>query len=128
MSRRLKATILVTTILYGTLLYSVLAEPAFWVRAFGPTVDGLPTPVMAAVVVTLLYLPVPWIAWHGMEIVLRARDAGMPLGHLGIFYTLFTIGRHMPELRRSQAVAIGGFLYFIAVVAAWIWYADAHGL
>lgn len=128
MSRRLKATLIVTVLLYGTLLYSVFADSAFWVRAFGFVVAGLPAPVLAAMIVTLLYLPAPWIVWHGLEIVLRGREAGMPLGHLGIFYTLFTIGRHLPELRGSQRVAIGGFFYFVAIIAAWIWYADAHGL
>jgi hypothetical protein len=83
---------------------------------------------IAATIVTLLYLPAPWIAWHGMEIMLRGRDLGMPIGKLGIFYTLFTIGNRIPELRRSQVIAICGFVYFIAVMAAWIYYADSHGL
>ncbi len=119
---------LVTVLLYGTLIYSVFAELSFWTHAFGPSIRGLPTPLAVTLAVTLVYLPIPWFLWHGVEIFLRGRDAGLPLGHLGIFYTLLTIGRSQPELRRSQVIAIGGLCYFVAVMAAWIYYADARGL
>ena len=63
-----------------------------------------------------------------MEILLRAKEIGMSSGTFGIFPALFTIGRHIPGLRRSQAIAIAGFFYFIVLMAAWICYAQTHGL
>ena len=57
MSPRLKATLLVAAIMYEVLLYSVFAEPAFWVRVFGPEIAGRPAPEIAAASVTLFFLP-----------------------------------------------------------------------
>ena len=128
MSRRAKATAIFSVALFAALLCSVLAEPAFWIGAFGPTSLGMPTPVCVALIVSLLFLPVPWFAWHAMEIVLRGRELGMPLGSLGIVRMFLTIGRRVPGLRGAQAVVAAGFCYFAALVAAWIYYADAHGL
>jgi hypothetical protein len=63
-----------------------------------------------------------------MKILLRGGDLGMPVMGLGILYTLFTIGKRAPELRRSQIITLGGFLYFIALIIAWICYAAARGI
>ncbi len=128
MSPRAKATVIFSVAMLGALLFSVFREPDFWVRAFGPTLCGLPTPAVVGCVVAGLFLPVPWFGWHAMEIVMHARELGMPLGKLGIFYTLLTIGRRVPELRRSQFVVATGLSYFVVIVAAWIWYATVRGL
>lgn len=128
MSRRAKATAIFSVAMFGALLYSVLAEPAFWTGAFGPTSLGMPTPICIALIVSLLYLPVPWFVWHAMEIVLRGKELGMPLGSLGIVLMFLTIGRRVPGLRGSQAVVAAGFCYFVTLLAAWIYYADARGL
>ena len=128
MSQRAKATVLFSVAMYGALLFSVCSEPGFWVEAFGPAAFGWPTPTVVGIVVTLLYLPVPWFAWHATEIVLRGRDAGMSLGKPGILYLLLTAGRRFPELRRSQAVVAGGVCYFLALAVGWIYYASTHGL
>ena len=128
MSRRTKATAIFSVVAFGALLWSVFAEPEFWTQAFGPTAFGLPTPAVAGIVVTVLSLPGPWFAWHGMGIVLRGQDLGMPLGTLGILRMFLTVGHRIPELRRAQFIVAGGFLYFLALMVAWIWYADAHGL
>ena len=112
-ARRIKTTIALSVLLYATLIYAVSSESDFTVRAFGASTFGVPTPYIVAAVITLLYLPVPWFAWHGMEILLCGRALGMPHhGKLGVLYTLLTIGDRVPELRRSQLIAIGGFLYF----------------
>ncbi len=128
MSPRSKGTLMVAVLLYAALIYSVLTERTFWTDAFGPTALGFPMPWVVTAAVTLLYLPAPWIVWHAMALVLQARAAGMPLGHLSILYTLFTIGRRFPALRRSQYVAVGGLCYFIGLMAAWIYYANSRGL
>ena len=128
MSPRAKATVIFSVAMLGALLFSIFCEPDFWVRAFGPTLWGLPMPAVVGCVVAGLFLPVPWFGWHAMEIVLHARELGMPLGKLGIFYTLLTIGRWVPTLRRSQLVIAAGLVYFVAVVAVWIWYATVRGL
>ena len=128
MSRRAKATTLVSIALFGALLSSVFAEPAFWFGAFGPTAYGVPTTVFVGIVVAGLYGPVPWFAWHAMGIVLRGRDLGMSLGKLGVLHMLLTLGRRYPELRRSQMVVAGAALYFLVLVAGWICFAESRGL
>ena len=128
MSPRAKATVIFSVASFGALLWSVFAESGFWIGAFGPTMWALPTPVFVGLIVTGLYLPVPWFAWHANGIVLRGRDLGMSLDKLGILHMFLTIGRRAPELRRSQAVVAVGIGYFIALVAAWIWYADSRGI
>ena len=127
-SPRARATTLVSVLLYAALLASVLSEPAFWRDAFGPTVLGLPPVVAVALIVSGLFVPVPWFVWHAMEIVLRGRDLGFSAGRVGVLLTLLTIGRHAPALRRSQRVAFGGLGYGLTLMAAWILYASTHGL
>lgn len=106
----------------------MLAEPAFWEVAFGPTVLGLPAVVAVALAVSVLYLPLPWFVWHAMAVVLRGRDLGFSMGRTGVLMALLTIGRHASELRRSQWIALGGLGYGVALIVAWILYAAAHGL
>lgn len=50
------------------------------------------------------------------------------MGRTGVLMALLTVGRHAPELRRSQWIALGGLGYGLALIAAWILYAAAHGL
>ena len=128
MSPRARATALVSVLLYAALLASVLAEPAFWETAFGPAVLGLPPVAAVALLVSGLFLPVPWFVWHAMAVVLRGRDLGFSMGRAGVLLALLTIGRRAPELRRSQLIALGGLGYGLAFMAAWIFYASAHGL
>ncbi len=128
MSPRAKATVLFSVAMLGALLFSVFRDSAFWVGAFGPTLWGLPMPAVVVCIVCVVFLPVSWVGWHAMDIMMQARDLGMPIGKLGIFYTLLTIGRRLPALRRSQIVVAAGLVYFVVIVAAWIWYATVHDL
>ena len=116
MSPRAKATLLVGVLFYGALL------------AFGPAVLGLPAVVAVALAVSVLFVPVPWFVWHAMAVVLRGRDLGFSPGRTGVLLALLTVGRHAPELRRSQRIALGGLGYGVALIAAWILYASTHGL
>ena len=115
MSKRMKGTVLLTVIFYVALMISVFGESAFWVHSFGAAQFGLPTPLIAGLVVTLFYLPAPWFAWHGAELLIRTQ---LPGGIRG----------HFPELRRSVVIAASGCAYFLLLMIAWIAYADGHGL
>jgi hypothetical protein len=93
-------------------------------EAFGAAPFGLPVALVVTGVETLLYLPMPWVFWHGMWIISQALEEGWMVS---ILYIL-TVGRSHPELRRSQLVCLGGLLYVALIAGAWIAYATARGI
>lgn len=116
MSKRMAGTVLFTSVFYFVFIFSVFAESAFWVRAFGATHFGLPTPFIASVIITLFFLPVPWFAWHGVDVLMNNPNLS------GETFQL------RPELRRSLTIAALGCAYFLVLMVGWIVYADSHGL
>lgn len=97
-------------------------------KAFGDAPFGVPVTVVVIAVTTLLYLPVPWFLWHAGRVVVQAMMDGSIRSKLGVIVALFTIGQRHPHLRRSGHIAIGGLVYFVAIMAAWIVYAAVKGV
>jgi hypothetical protein len=93
-------------------------------EAFGAEPLDLPVTLVVVHVQTLLFLPMPWVFWHGMRLAVQARQDGIPVG----WVYLLTAGSFHPHLRRSQAVCIGGLLYCLLICGAWIAYASARGI
>jgi hypothetical protein len=94
------------------------------VEAFGAQPFGLPVILVVSLVETLLFVPIPWAVWHGMQMALQAGRDGRRFG----FGYLFTAGGHHPHLRRSQQVCLGTLLYVIAIFAVWIIFAATRGI
>jgi len=95
-----------------------------FVAAFGERPAGVPNIIFVLALQALLFLPMPWVFWHGMRLAFQARDDGRGLG---IVY-LLTVGRSHPHLRTSVRVCIGGLVYFVVLCAAWIAYTAARGI
>jgi hypothetical protein len=120
-----------TSIIVSLLIYAVVIgvnyDPkvrAKFAEAFGAEPLGLPVSFVVAVIETLLYLPMPWVFWHGMRLTFRALEEGR---RPGIGY-LLTVGFSHPELRRSQVICLGGLVYFFLICGVWIAYAAARGI
>jgi hypothetical protein len=126
-ARRLNiATVLLSLALYGVAVGIHFAADVHKVdvKVFGPAPLGLPAGVVGAILSTVLYLPVPFVLWHVMRIMFQAMTEG---GGAGIV-SLIVIGARHPHLHRSLLISLGGLLYFILLVAAWIAYAAHRGL
>jgi hypothetical protein len=122
---RIAATALMSVLIYAVLVLVSLGSSSHEtsVRAFGERPAGVPTLVFVLVLQTVLYLPMPWVFWHVMQLAFQARQDG---GRLGVAY-LLNVGSTHPHLRRSQLVCIGGVLYFLAICGVWIAYAARRG-
>jgi hypothetical protein len=94
-------------------------------RLFGERPLGLPVGWVVALVEAVLGAPAFVVLPHVMRIVLHHQQRGGALGKASI---LLAVWRAPPALRRSRAIAIGGFAYFCAIVAAWIAFTAARGV
>jgi hypothetical protein len=93
--------------------------------AFGATPLGLPVSLVVTVVELLLFAPWLWVFPHLMRIVMDSQRRGGSLTKGGIVMAVWHAG---PEWRRSKRIVVGGFLYFVAIVAGWIAFAAWKGI
>jgi hypothetical protein len=94
-------------------------------KAFGPAPLGLPVVPVVSVVEILLFAPYFWVFPHLMRIVLDSLHRGGSLSKVGIVTAVAQAG---PEHTRSRWWVIGGFLYFVALMAGWIAFAAMKGV
>ena len=122
----LRATLVVSAVVYACVIGSNFqpAVRAKQVEAFGAMPLGLPVTAVVVLAETVLFTPMPWVFWHGMQIAFQAARDGR---WISPGYLLTVGGRH-PHLRRSQVVCLGGLAYFVVLCAAWIVYAEAQGI
>jgi hypothetical protein len=121
-----RATILISVLVYAILI-GVNFDPAVrakQVEAFGAQPLGLPVTVVVGLVETLLFLPIPWVLWHGMRIGFQAHQDGR---RVGIGYMLI-VGSLHPHLQRSQRICFAGLAYFFILCGVWIVYTVARGI
>src|SRR5437899_3350164 len=90
------------------------------VRQFGPEPLGIPAKAFFPLLVTCLYLPAPWFLSHFARIVLYERRQGTPFGIIGVVLSLLDFSPEQAPLFRSKVVSLCGIIYFLAVIAAWI--------
>lgn len=98
------------------------------VRLWGHAPWGIPVKAVVAIVTTLLCVPAPWFCQHAVRIWLQLAKDGRSMSKANMLLALFTIGQEHPQLRRSAYIAASGLGYWILLLAAWIVYADAHGV
>ncbi len=98
---------------------------AVMVKAFGRTAWGLPIVWTVSIVETALLAPFFWVFAHLMRIVMDAQSRGASLSKAGV---LLSVAHAGPELRRSRTIVIAGFVYFAALMASWIVFANARGV
>jgi hypothetical protein len=89
--------------------------------AFGSAPLGLPVVIVVSVAEIILFAPYFWVFSHLMRIVIESGS----FSKLGI---ILAVARASPARRRSQLIAIGGFVYFVVLMAAWIAYAASRGI
>ncbi len=77
-------SIAVRSIVVSVLIYILVIASNFdpavnakLIEAFGATPFGLPVILVVALVETILYIPMPWIFWHGMLILDQALEDGV---------------------------------------------------
>jgi hypothetical protein len=85
----------------------------------------MPAVVLASVVQVVLFAPFFWVMPHLMRIVMNAQARGRGFSKLGI---AAAVAEAPPELRRSRAVVVGGLVYFLTIVAAWIALTSSRGI
>ena len=124
-SQCLKVTWIISVALYLALL------PAFFdpkcqaviVRDFGATTLGIPSLWFFWILVTCLYLPVPWCLSHFVRIGLIERHRSGSFGIFGMFFTLYTLLDFSDEeapLFRSKIISLCGIGYCLLLIGAWI--------
>ena len=94
-------------------------------KVFGATPFGLPVVAVVAVGEVLLFMPYFWVFPHLMRIVMVSQASGGSLSKLGI---LLAVAKAGPEQARSRWWVIGGLVYFVALMAAWIALAASKGV
>jgi hypothetical protein len=121
---RLAAVIASLTIY--VLIVTVALDPrdqAKAARVFGPEPMGMTSQHFVLLLVTILYLPFPWVAYQYVLIIMQAiRDGMSPLGLSALMF-LFEVNQYHPALIRSKWICLGGACYFFATAAIWIVYA-----
>ncbi len=118
---------LVAGLLVGCLV-AVNLDPkvrAVQASAFGAAPFGLPVGLVVSLAELVLFAPLFWVFVHLMRIVMDAQKRGGSLSKLGI---MLAVARAGPEWRRSQTIVVAGFVYFVALMAAWILFADSRGI
>jgi hypothetical protein len=124
-------------ILIGVILYAILVGTQFdpkarevSVQAFGEKPFGLPVTAVVIIAQTILCLPMPWVFYHLMLLMLRTREEGgnLPHGALSLLPFFSDAEKKFPELQRSIWICIGAFFYFVAICAAWISYTYHLGI
>jgi hypothetical protein len=97
-------------------------------KAFGAMPFGLPVTTVVTLVEAVLFLPYFWVFEHLMHIVYQAVRDRASLSKVGLASYILRAHKAHPELRRSRAVALGGFLYFVLLAGSWIAFTEIRGL
>ena len=124
--RAIRATVFLSAFFYVAVIGATL-DHRFrrkLVEAFGARAFGMPILAVEWIILTILYLPMPFIFWHGWIIFLEARSDGHTIH--GLFSTLaylFSDAKNHEHLKVSRWVAIAGASYYILICASWIVYA-----
>jgi hypothetical protein len=125
-----QATILVTVLLYTGVIAATLypQSQATFVKAFGEAPFGIPCHWFIIGSLVLVLAPVPLVFWHlGVVLSRRQQDTTGVCRYSRLLWVLYGAWR-IRDLRYSYVISIVGQVYFILVIAAWIWYAASHGL
>lgn len=124
--RRIVATVTMSVLIHvvAVLVSFDSAVRETFVKAFGERSAGISNSLLVHALQTLLYLPIPWVFWHGTQLMFQAMEDGR---RIGIGYLFAVCGFH-PHLRRLQIVCIGGLVYFVVIRGAWIACAAARGI
>ncbi|MFO0572580.1 MAG: hypothetical protein U1A78_01135 [Polyangia bacterium] len=93
---------------------------------FGELPLGLPLRLFVFLFFSLLFLPVPFGSWHAFRILFR--DASGGFGKAQIVRAILSTPSVHRDLRRARAIVVGIGLFYLALMAAWIWYADSRGI
>jgi hypothetical protein len=125
--RMIFAAVLLSIVIYAVIVGVLTGDAkvrAKMVEAFGPRPLNMPTSVFVVSAVTVLYAPVPLMAWHFVRLALRAAEDGR---RFKLPY-LLTVGRLHPEMRASQRVALAGVAYWLLIAFCWIAFVAARGI
>ncbi len=128
--RRLAATAMTSGLVYLVIVLTSFESAAreTFVKTFGDHPFGIPNHLFVPALQTVLYLPMPWVFWHVMELVFQALQDGRRVSTGHFVGYLVTVGHIHPHLRRSQRVCVVGLAYFAVICAAWIALAAARGI
>lgn len=118
---------LVAALLVGCMLGANLDPKvrAVQVAAFGAEPLGLPVWLVVSFAEIALFAPYFWVFPHLMRIVMAHHAQGGSLSRAGIVLAVAQAG---PAWRRSRNIVIAGFVYFVALMAAWIAFAESRGI
>jgi len=125
-----QVTILVTALLYiGAIAATFYPESQItFARAFGDAPLGLPCRWFARGLLMLVLAPLPLVCWHFCVVLSRWRRDVAGASQYSILLWILYGARQHRDLHLSHAISLIGQLYFVAVVVAWIWYTEVHGL
>lgn len=129
-SRAFRIAVIMAVLFYAAIIGSLLTPrtQAQAVDAFGAQPLGMPAPVFAGLLSTLLYFPMPRAFYHYSLISEQARRDGRGSPGLGIFLYVMDVDRTHPHLAESRSICLTGLCYAVCVLAAWIVYAAALGI
>lgn len=124
------AAAVVSGALYAGLLSAVLHPDSMptSVAVFGERPLGLPLRLFIFLFFSLLFLPVPFASWHGFLILFRNAAEGGGFGKPEIVRAILSTPSVHKDLRRSRRIVVATGIFYLALMAAWIWYADSRGI
>lgn len=121
-----KATLGMSCGFYVLILFAILHPDSMpqSERLFGAAPLGLPLWFFMALLVTLVFAPLPFAFWHGYRIIFRAMSDGGRLSKLNMIRYLFTTANHHPDLRRSRVIVLTILFVYLASMFGWAYYED----
>ncbi|HEY4234439.1 MAG TPA: DUF3592 domain-containing protein [Lacipirellulaceae bacterium] len=125
----LSATVATAIVIYIVLILATLdsACQEVFVKAFGRPF-GLPTPLFAAGLLTLLFIPVPWIFWHVHVILQNGSRNDIRMRALSRWIDASNLPEKNPGPRRSLICCLIGLAYYVIIAAAWLTYCGVRGI
>ena len=124
------ASILFSTVLYTAGMMATLHPDSQKVlgKALGDTPLGIPLPFFLVLLITLLFLPFPFAAWHLYSVIFRELAARAMPFEGGDSTSLLADNSDSFHRKRSLMIVMCTAAFYIALMVAWIVYAESHGL
>ena len=125
-SRRESAhTRLVTTSL-SLILFLAISIPIVWpgnqesyTNVLGDTILNLPTIPVLLFIAAIFFVPVPYIVFHIVRVILYNSDIDRPTRGIFSFFFNLAYSWRDSELRFSVLISTIGIVYMLAIPVAW---------
>lgn len=137
----LRTALIVSALFWGLLVYATNFDDAFHAKlrgVLGEEPNGLKLELYILLSTFQLAVPMIFFLYHALITLTYAKryegtmghvgHAGAAIGLVGYLRYLLKDSGEGPVIRRSKLITFAGILYFLGIVAWWIFWTDKHGI